>query len=191
MEVKNIHHDFFEVGLSHNINIRHRRSMEDAHTVKVPFMGEESTGFFAVYDGHGGSEAALLASKNLHELLASAIKKKDVDPTCTMRECFEAAYAGMDELVKLLPGDPGTTAVTCLLRQEEGGAPRLYCANAGDARAVLYRNGRAQRVSYDHKPSDARERQRIANLGGLVTNSRVNGDARRLSCYECAHVALW
>ncbi|GAA5847938.1 hypothetical protein JCM9279_003501 [Rhodotorula babjevae] len=51
----------------------------------------------------------------------------------------------------------------------------LYTANAGDARAVLSRNGRAIRLSYDHKGSDAKEIERIEAAGGYVLNQRVNG----------------
>lgn len=51
----------------------------------------------------------------------------------------------------------------------------LYTANVGDARIVLCRNGRALRLSYDHKGSDESEGRRIANAGGLILNNRVNG----------------
>ena len=51
----------------------------------------------------------------------------------------------------------------------------LYTANVGDARIVLCRNGKALRLSYDHKGSDENEGKRILNAGGLILNSRVNG----------------
>lgn len=51
----------------------------------------------------------------------------------------------------------------------------LYTANVGDARIVLCRNGKACRLSYDHKGSDENEGKRISNAGGLILNNRVNG----------------
>ena len=51
----------------------------------------------------------------------------------------------------------------------------LYTANVGDARIVLCRNGKALRLSYDHKGSDENEGKRIAGAGGLILNNRVNG----------------
>ncbi|KAG6874463.1 hypothetical protein C0995_010371 [Termitomyces sp. Mi166 len=51
----------------------------------------------------------------------------------------------------------------------------LYTANAGDARAVLCRAGRAVRLSYDHKGSDKQEAKRITDAGGFVLSGRVNG----------------
>lgn len=51
----------------------------------------------------------------------------------------------------------------------------LYTANVGDARIILCRNGKALRLSYDHKGSDENEGKRIAGAGGLILNNRVNG----------------
>lgn len=51
----------------------------------------------------------------------------------------------------------------------------LYCANAGDARGVLCRNGKAVRLTYDHKGSDKQEAKRIVDAGGFVMSGRVNG----------------
>lgn len=51
----------------------------------------------------------------------------------------------------------------------------LYTANVGDARIVLCRNGKALRLSYDHKGSDEAEGKRVSAAGGLILNNRVNG----------------
>lgn len=51
----------------------------------------------------------------------------------------------------------------------------LYCANAGDARGVLCRAGKAVRLTYDHKGSDKQEAKRITDAGGFVMGGRVNG----------------
>ena len=51
----------------------------------------------------------------------------------------------------------------------------LYTANAGDARGVLCRAGRAVRLTYDHKGSDKQEAKRITDAGGFVMSGRVNG----------------
>jgi protein phosphatase PTC1 len=51
----------------------------------------------------------------------------------------------------------------------------LYSANAGDARGVLCRAGKAVRLTYDHKGSDKQEAKRITDAGGYMLSGRVNG----------------
>jgi serine/threonine protein phosphatase PrpC len=75
-------------------------------------------------------------------------------------------------------GDTPTQATGSLLPKLQEKAVRqrvLYTANVGDARIILCRNGKALRLSYDHKGSDENEGKRIANAGGLILNNRVNG----------------
>lgn len=74
-------------------------------------------------------------------------------------------------------GQPPTAEVQveARLRQAASRQRVLYTANVGDARIVLCRNGKALRLSYDHKGSDDNEGKRIANAGGLILNNRVNG----------------
>jgi serine/threonine protein phosphatase PrpC len=54
----------------------------------------------------------------------------------------------------------------------------LYCANAGDSRAVLCRkDGVAYALSEDHKPTSSIEIARIEKAGGFVNvNGRINGN---------------
>jgi len=66
-------------------------------------------------------------------------------------------------------------SVETKLRSEASRQRVLYTANVGDARIVLCRNGRALRLSYDHKGSDENEGRRVASAGGLILNNRVNG----------------
>lgn len=60
-------------------------------------------------------------------------------------------------------------------KSEHGIRRMLYTANVGDARAVISRGGKAVRLTYDHKGSDAQEAKRITDAGGFVMNNRVNG----------------
>ena len=70
-----------------------------------------------------------------------------------------------------------TTVSSALPKLQESALRQrvLYTANVGDARIVLCRNGKALRLSYDHKGSDENEGKRITNAGGLILNNRVNG----------------
>jgi hypothetical protein len=44
--------------------------------------------------------------------------------------------------------------------------------------ACCSRGGKAVRLTYDHKGSDAHEAKRITDAGGFVMNNRVNGKSR-------------
>lgn len=70
------------------------------------------------------------------------------------------------------PGsNSGCTAVVALLKDE-----KLYVANAGDSRCIVCRNGQAVEMSFDHKPEDEPEMERVVKAGGKVTSDgRVNG----------------
>lgn len=65
----------------------------------------------------------------------------------------------------------GTTAITVLIKDN-----KLYCANAGDSRAVASRKGQLVPLSSDHKPNNPEEMERIYNAGGWVEFNRVNGN---------------
>jgi len=79
------------------------------------------------------------------------------------------------------PEAQGCTAVVVLVvRRADGEGPRLFCANAGDSRAILSRAGRVVALSEDHKPENAGETARIVKAGGFVQQmpggARVQGD---------------
>jgi serine/threonine protein phosphatase PrpC len=51
----------------------------------------------------------------------------------------------------------------------------IYCANAGDSRAIAYQNENTVELSRDHKPEDPIELDRITKAGGSVSFGPVNG----------------
>lgn len=65
----------------------------------------------------------------------------------------------------------GTTVVACLITKKH-----IYLINCGDSRGILVRRpGKLELVTYDHKPSQLKEKQRIQNAGGVIALNRVNG----------------
>lgn len=98
------------------------------------------------------------------------------------RAIHEAYTTTNDEIATRLDAamEAGSCAVTAMVTRV-GRTPFLFCANAGDCRAVLYtvdNNGvrRAVRLSEDHKPHPnvcPREITRICEAGGCVLWGRV------------------
>lgn len=267
---------------------------QDAHSTILDL--DESTAFFAVFDGHGGKEVALYASRHLHEAFkategyasgdlsrglvdsflsldvmmkakesakelmelraegdagsgagsgrgggglesligggsgggggggggengtalssAEAEKKarraeinatlraalleqvKEANPGIAEEDIkfdFELDDEDFEELAPSPSGATGTddwngpqagaTSVVVCIRGD-----KAYCANAGDSRAVFSRKGGvAVDMSYDHKPTNASERERIQAAGGFVSEGRVNGSlalSRALGDFE-------
>eukprot|EP01098_Paradermamoeba_levis_P014452 TRINITY_DN68_c0_g1_i2.p1 TRINITY_DN68_c0_g1~~TRINITY_DN68_c0_g1_i2.p1 ORF type:complete len:348 (-),score=86.50 TRINITY_DN68_c0_g1_i2:157-1200(-) len=164
-----------DVGVCADRNARHRRFMEDAHTVEANLTGDNKNGFFGVYDGHGGKTAALYCQAHLHKFLTEELQALPQDANREQTaEALRKAFSKTDASMKETVPSAGACVVVSLLRQE-GDKRVLYTANAGDARAVLSRKGVAQRLTIDHKPTNEDEAERITKVGGFISNGRVNG----------------
>lgn len=88
-----------------------------------------------------------------------------------------------------------TGAVAILYKDKKTGNQKLLAANAGDARILLGRDGKAMQLTVDHVPDSEEERKRIEaqnpnpkqplvryvggtwRVGGLLALSRAFGDA--------------
>ena len=75
-----------------------------------------------------------------------------------------------DETLRKIPLNVGTTACVVLLTQTE-----IYCANAGDSRAILGQGLSTFDLSDDHKPENEDELIRIEAAGCDVSDGRVAG----------------
>ena len=67
----------------------------------------------------------------------------------------------------------GTTACVCLIDEKEN---KIYFANCGDSRAVLFKKNTAFPQSIDHKPELPIEKNRIINAKGWISMGRVKGN---------------
>lgn len=150
-----------------------REHMEDDDIVVDQFCGIENQGYFGLYDGHGGRGSVDFVVKTLHNNLEYILKE---NPNITIAEAYEQSYITTDaQLRRQSMLRSGTTSVSCLIRVLEDGSKMLYHANVGDSRAILCRDGKAQRLTIDHKPTLDSELARIKSLGGSVTSKRVFG----------------
>ncbi|CAO3695652.1 unnamed protein product [Rhizopus stolonifer] len=145
-----------------------RLTMEDAHTTLLK-LGETELSFFGVYDGHGGSTIAQYTGQTLYKKLLESehFDKKEY------KEAFKEAFSLLIEPYNNYAMDPsGCTAVAALITKEN----HIIVANAGDSRAIISTAGKAKPLSFDHKPTDEIEIERITKAGGFVEYGRVNGN---------------
>lgn len=175
-----------------------RREMEDAVSILPAFNYTKNESytksvpalhFFGVYDGHGGSQAALFCKERLHEVLAEELKVlggnaqdetqwQQVATACFGRVDAEVLSGGIvcrNDCIthegnnesscgqRITSEAVGTTAVVAIV-----GSSQIVVANCGDSRAILSRGGRPVVLSQDHKPDRPDEMERIEAAGGRV-----------------------
>ncbi|XP_056274744.1 protein phosphatase 1F [Pseudoliparis swirei] len=155
-----------------------RRKMEDKHVALTEFgqlfgiQGAGCCAYYAVFDGHGGVDAASYAATHLHVALSEQ-ETLQSDPNAAFQMAFrhtDDMFRGKAKRERLRSG---STGVAVLLQ-----GPQLTVAWLGDSQAVLVREGRAVTLMDPHKPDREDEKQRIEDLGGCVTFVgcwRVNG----------------
>ncbi|XP_023680436.1 protein phosphatase 1D-like isoform X1 [Paramormyrops kingsleyae] len=137
-------------------------------------------GVFAVFDGHGGAEAAHFARDSLWDHIKKQRgfwSRDNEEVSAAIRKGFIACHHAMWKELPKWPKSPlglsstsGTTASMVLIRDS-----RLYVAHVGDSAVVLgvrdhpsQRTLRAEEITQDHKPDAPSERQRIEGMGGSV-----------------------
>lgn len=134
----------------------------DNHLEKLPLKNSGCTVVCAVlrWEDRVPTSTSATGSTAIAPLAAAAAQKAEQESEETKRNnsTAEAAAQAIQEAKKTST------------RQRV-----LYTANVGDARIVLCRNGKALRLSYDHKGMDENEGRRISKAGGLILNNRVNG----------------
>ncbi|XP_045890364.1 protein phosphatase 1F isoform X1 [Micropterus dolomieu] len=155
-----------------------RRKMEDKHLALAEFNqlfgiqdGVERA-YFAVFDGHGGVDAATYAATHLHVVLSKQEMLQSDAVTA-----FKTAFTQTDDMFRDKARRErlrsGTTGVAVLIQGQQ-----LTVAWLGDSQAILVRKGQPITLMDPHKPDREDEKQRIEDLGGCVTFMgcwRVNG----------------
>ncbi|XP_062262862.1 protein phosphatase 1E [Platichthys flesus] len=155
-----------------------RRKMEDKHVIIPDFntlfniQDQEEQAFFAVFDGHGGVDAAIYAANHLHVNLVHQ-ESFNEDPIEALCKAFKVTDEHFMKKASREHLRCGTTGVVTFLRGQT-----LYVAWLGDSQVMLVRKGQAVELMKPHKPDREDEKQRIEALGGCVIwfgTWRVNG----------------
>jgi protein phosphatase 1B len=181
-----------------------RVEMEDAHLATIGLPGGlKDWSAFAVFDGHAGGRVSAYCAKHL---VNSIVHSDDINQTMdggggaalrvsieTVRERLREGFLRLDAELRALPetvsGEDrsGSTVIFSLVTPDH-----VVFANCGDSRAVLCRGGRVAAATFDHKPVNPIEKERIQNAGGSVMIQRVNGSlavSRALGDFEYKSVA--
>ncbi|XP_064652751.1 protein phosphatase 1E-like [Lineus longissimus] len=162
---------------SHGIK-NSRRKMEDRHMV-IPDLNSlfdlkdyPNQSYYAVFDGHGGLDAAWYSAAHVHTNLVRQPMFRD-DPLTALRNAFLKTDEDFDIKAKNEGLRSGSTAVAILLRDK-----KLYLSWLGDSQAILVKDGVPVSIMSPHKPEREDEKHRVEALGGCVIwfgAWRVNG----------------
>lgn len=155
-----------------------RRKMEDRHMILKEFnqlLGLKDgvdREYYAVFDGHGGVDAATYAATHLHIILSQQEALKSDAATA-----FKSSFRQTDDMFKIKAKRErlrsGSTGVAALLTSD-----RLTVSWLGDSQAMLVRQGEPVTLMDPHKPEREDEKKRIEDLGGCIAFMgcwRVNG----------------
>ena len=119
--------------------------MEDRHVACTEIEGLPGHSFFAVFDGHGGDEAAIISAEHATEGLLPRIMAQKAIGLYTQSGCSDpqllgqamiAGFKECDALMRPQISRSGTTAVTAFVTPTH-----FICANAGDSRGVFCTGG--------------------------------------------------
>ncbi|XP_058482505.1 protein phosphatase 1E isoform X2 [Solea solea] len=155
-----------------------RRKMEDRHVIIPDFnslfniQDQEEQAFFAVFDGHGGVDAAIYAANHLHVNLVHE-ESFSQDPSEALCRAFKVTDERFVKKAKRENLRCGTTGVVTFLRGQ-----MLHVAWLGDSQVMMVRRGQVVELMKPHKPDREDEKLRIEALGGCVIwfgTWRVNG----------------
>lgn len=120
-------------------------------------------GVVAVFDGHGGSDAAEFARANIAYHLQAAFEQEQEEETWE-KKIFLALKRAFIKLDHDYQGENGTTAVVPVLLGD-----RIWIANVGDSRAILIdKNGNIVQATEDAKPEIPKHSKKVRGLGGIV-----------------------
>eukprot|EP01126_Amoeba_proteus_P045318 TRINITY_DN5067_c0_g1_i20.p1 TRINITY_DN5067_c0_g1~~TRINITY_DN5067_c0_g1_i20.p1 ORF type:complete len:354 (-),score=74.76 TRINITY_DN5067_c0_g1_i20:172-1233(-) len=153
-----------------------RETMEDAHTIVLSMARHSDTGFFGIFDGHSGSLCANFIADRLH----NEVDKLDglFDEKELARVCMECDQTFL-EAERYKDNDDGCAGIFSVVKFADGKL-NIVNANIGDSRTILAKargDGTYEAIActYDHKPTEPKERERIEKAGGSVTLQRVDG----------------
>lgn len=158
-----------------------RKGMEDEYVTLLNHQDCHS--FFAVFDGHGGSQVASYCRQNMHNIFFQKLHGSLPDET-ELSRAWQEAYASVDEDIRTRIEDPdaecaGSTSTTVFVTPEHQGW-LLSVANTGDSKAMLYspQTGTCKIITATHRPSNEEEVARIKEAGGWLAgekSKRLNG----------------
>jgi len=152
-----------------------RESMEDAHCIELSLPKHSDVAFFGIFDGHSGSLCATYMAEHLFKNIDAVENLTDLDALASTCIRTDEQFLSAEQYIY---NDDGCACIFTLCRNENGKVS-LINGNIGDSRTIFAKKEndsyKAVACTYDHKPTDAKEKERIEAAKGYVSLQRVDG----------------
>ena len=164
-----------EYSFRENQNIDSQPVMEDKSKSIENFNNNINQMLFELFDGHGGDDISNFLQQNFTQVYKNNLDAFDYDIPKSLIHTFKE----VDELIKdslsNLEG-MGSTGTIVHLLWENDTTLVVYTGNVGDSRVSLISKNHIIRLSYDHRMSDEKEKERIMKSGLEIINERIGGE---------------
>lgn len=161
---------------------------------------------FGVFDGHGGDFTSTYAARHFMRIFSSnnRLKKyasmspfdqENVPGIECLKPALAETFSRLDIEIRkqqnklndefIAQSKQQENSLAKVPKAERSGSTcnvvlvtpsHVISANAGDSRAILRRDGKTLPLSFDHKPNNIPEMERIKKANGHVKSKRIDGD---------------
>ena len=156
-------------------NIESQANMEDKSKSVENFNNNKNQMLFELFDGHGGEDISNFLQQNFVHIYKQYLKLNNYDIPKSLSNSFQDIDDIIKDNLSNLNG-MGSTGTIIHLFWETKSKLMVYTANIGDSRASLISPNHIIKLSYDHRMSDEKEKERILENGIEVIENRIGGE---------------
>jgi serine/threonine protein phosphatase PrpC len=156
-------------------NIDSQIAMEDKSKSIENFNNNKNQILFELFDGHGGEDISNFLQQNFVIIYKNYLENFNYDIPKSLTHAFKEADETIKESLTNLEG-MGSTGTIVHILWENDITLVVYTGNVGDSRVSLISKNHIIRLSYDHRMSDQKEKERIIQSGLEIINDRIGGE---------------
>ena len=156
-------------------NIDSQSVMEDKSKSIENFDNNINQMLFLMFDGHGGDDISNFLQQNFSEVYKKYLDIFKYDIPKSLTYSFKEADKIIKEPLIDIKGMGSTGTIIHIVWENETTLV-VYTGNIGDSRACLISKDHIIRLSYDHRMTDNKEKERIVKSGLEIINGRIEGE---------------
>ena len=156
-------------------NIESQINMEDKSKSIENFNNDKNQMLFELFDGHGGEDISNFLQQNFSQIYKQYLELNNYDIPKSLSNSFKDIDDIIKENLNNING-MGSTGTIIHLFWEARNKLMVYTANIGDSRASLISPNHIIKLSYEHRMSDEKEKERILETGIDIIENRIGGE---------------